>query len=549
MLKKVSKLFLIGVSCLFLITARFLFLNEFPVGILHDEVDVTLSSKYYFNNGTDISGIPFPKSLFVTKSWAGIAGLPSFLLTYVYGPFKLSPLVIRIPFVFVSILVSFFIYLIIFELTKNKRISLISLFVSFVNPWLYFYSRQPTEAPFALLFVLIGLYIFLKASGYKIFWSLIFFIASFYSYFGAKPVVPVLVIGLAFFANKLVKPRIKFLGLVFVISMFLLVFSYFALSKYYGGGTLGQRENQLTFLNFDKYSSIVNDVRRESIDFPLKSIFFNKYTIFLKITASKFLGPFSYEYLFLSGDSVVPFGDHGVLYLFDLPVMLFGVYFLLKSNNKNEKKLLLLLVLLFLAGSVGPAVSVVGNQFVFRAFLHIPAYILLISFALSKLNKPIFAISLFIYFLLFINFLVFFFFRYSISQQDNHFVAERVVASYLHRVDKAYVISLEPERLFYQAVFYNGSANRALFSDKCPVFEKGLTYIVESKLACGIEDNYVVIQNQKDSGVKYKIVNDKLCKDVNLTNYRRDHKVSDYNIEALDNVTFCNRWIQNGKTN
>lgn len=558
MLKKALKQFsqnkyslIIIVGLLILVAIRFVWLNEFPVGVLHDEIDVSLSSKYYFEKGTDISGIKFPKSLFVTNSWASISGLPSYLLTNIYGPFSLTPLVIRIPYVVISLITALVISLLVYEITKLKKTAILSCLISLMNPWLYFYSRQPTEAPFSLLFALFGTYLFLKLKNNNRLWSLIFFVPSFYSYFGAKPVIPIFIILFVIGYNKFVDKLSAKTIYIFVLSSILLVVTYFWISRYYGGGTLNQRENQLTFLNFDRYSNIVNIKRRESIDFPFRDIFYNKYTVFVGISIYKVLGPFSPNFLFLSGDSVVPFEDHGVLYYIDLPLILLGIYYFIGTNDKKEKELFFLTILLLISGAVGPGVSLMGDQFVFRAFLQIPAYIILIAYAFSKMNYKILIVALIIYVVSFVNFLVFFFFRYSISQQDNHFITERVIASYIKRVNNnVTMVTSEPERLYYQAEFYNDDADRELFVDKClDNYLISKTYIVDAKLDCKINNDFIVIQNQKDSGVKYKIINDKLCNQNLLTNYRRNHLISDYNIEAMDDKIFCNRWIQNGKTN
>ena len=469
-----------------------------------------------------------------------MSGLPSYLLSPIYGPFELLPIVIRAPFVIVSIFIGLFISLIIFELTKNKKFSLISFFVSLINPWLYFYSRQPTEAPFALLFALIGIYLFFKLKFQKIIYPFIFFILSFYSYFGAKPVIPVLLLSLSLFNKKLVIISISF--------VLLLTSSYFYISKSLNGSTLSQRSNQITFLNLEKYAEVVNQNRRVSVDFLLKEVFYNKFTVFAKITTSKFVNQFSPEFLFLSGDGVVPFADHGVLYLLDGLMIIIALYYFSNSKDKGEKNLLVLCLILFISGSVASTISTVGNQFVFRSFLHIPLYIILISYGIYKFNFKVVVVGLYI--LLFINFLIFFLFRYSIDQQDNHFITERIVASYLNRTKlETIVVTSESERIYYQTVFYNKHAQRKLFTNICPKIEIGKTYLIDSKLDCTIDGDFVVIQSQKDSGVKYRIYDDKLCNFDDLTPYRRVHFISDYDVERLDDKIFCNRWIQNGKTN
>jgi hypothetical protein len=568
MLKKVLKPFLIVVSIALLILIRFAYINEFPVGILHDEADVSLSAKTYWKFGTDLSGIKFPQSLFVTNTWAYLSGLPSFLLSPFFGPTKLDPGTIRFPFVLIGIGISLFIALMIYEITKNKKISLISLFVSLINPWLFFYSRQATEAPFALFFSLVGIYLFFKLKKSKILFSIPFFVFSFFSYFGAKPAVPVLMILLTAIHWWKIRSSSRMTYIVMFASAILLVLVYFMASKSMNGSTFAQRRNQLTFSNLDKYSTIVDEKRRSSIDFPAKNIFYNKITVLLDISIRQLLKPFSVNYLFVSGDGILSFGEHGVLYLPDLIFIILGFALLSKSKQKSDKLVLLLVIALFVSGSIGPMISSSGDQQIFRAFLHIPAYMLLISYGL---NSTPYILSVLIYTVFFINFLTFFLFRYSIEQQDNHFITERILSGYIDRSEghseKLVVVVNETSKAFYQYAFYSNIIDRLsrlpvykgkedIVSDKitftvnCPEYNKNTLLIAESTSDCSnFGDDFEVIQSQKDAGVRFRIYNDNLCPKDSLTNYRREHLISDYNIEKMSDYNFCNRWIQNGKTN
>lgn len=569
MLKKALKPFLIVTSILALLIVRFILLNNFPVGVLHDEIDVVMSAKTYWLFGKDLSGVEFPKSMFVTDTWAYLSGLPSYLLSPVYGLVNtFTPEIIRLPFVVLSLITIYYIYLILVEFTKDKKIWPYVLIISLVNPWLFFYSRQPTEAPFSLLFALMAIYYFLKYDGLRsLIISIPLFLAAFFSYFGAKPSIPVLMILIAMVSAYKEKKILLTKNVVLFSFAFLIPLIYLFASNFYGGGTLSDRSEQLTFMNFEKYSMMVDESRRSSIDFQYKEIFFNKFSVFTKVSLQKFFGPYSFEYLFISGDSVVPFGDHGVLYIIDLLFIAIGLIYLIKSKKRNEKTILFLVLALLISGSVGPAISVMGNQFVFRAFLHIPAYILLIILGVRKIN--IFLILL-LYSLFFINFIIFFFFRYSIAQQDNHFISDRVLSNYLSRSSQKNDVNVtvqETDRIFYLYAFYNNIysnldempeykeetsivSNNIVFSKICPLVNDEKTiFILESRSECkNLGENYLVIQNQNDAGVKYKIYNDSICDRNMLTPYRRSHLISDYNIEKMSDQVFCNRWIQNGKT-
>src|SRR3989304_9983963 len=82
-------LFFLVIS-VFLIAVRFLWLDKFPPGFNHDEVDVVLSAKNYWVNGADISGVKFPLPLIATKTEGVSAGLPSILLAPILGPLDVN---------------------------------------------------------------------------------------------------------------------------------------------------------------------------------------------------------------------------------------------------------------------------------------------------------------------------------------------------------------------------------------------------------------------------------------------------------------------------
>lgn len=566
------KLFIILGILLFGILFRFLWLDKFPVGMNHDEIDVTLSAKSYWRFGTDISGIPFPKSLFITRTEAALSGFPSILLAPILGLLKSTPTLVRIPFVLVSLLTMFFLSLLAWDFTKNRKLTIIVCLVSLISPWLFFYSRSPTEVPFSLLFTLIGIYLLFRFYGKKIFYSLPFFIAAFLSYFGAKPVVPVLVVFLIFIHAKTIAKTALKTYILYVLLLVGLVGVYIFGSLSTPGSTYLIRHKELSILSPDKYSGAVNEERRASISYPLKTLFFNKFVSLVENVERKYVGSISPNYLFFSGDELVPFQEHGVLYLLDLVFIVLGIISVGKLKNKKEKILAYIILSLFIAGPIGSAITVIGNQYIFRSFLLIPAFILLISlginFALNnfkfKYGTSIFVIA---YLIFFLNFLYFFFFRYSIKQQENHFLRERVLSNYLIRTksegEEILFVSKYPIRAMLEYVFFSNYLDRV---GELPQKEKGESYeidgiaftgdcdaanVISSKTiiidqrACSIpsRNNYVVIENQKDAGSQFIIYNDKLCKDERLTPWRREHLLSDYSIEKMNDALFCRRWI------
>jgi hypothetical protein len=536
-----------------LIAVRFLWLNEFPPGINHDETDVTLSARSIWKTGKDISGVPFPSYFFFTKTDAGLAMLPSTIFSPIYGLFKLSAWGDRLPYVFVNLLTVFAISYLAYILTKKKSIFWISLFVSLTNPWLFYYSKVANESPLALLFVLIGIIVFLKAKiDTKVLYSIPLFLASFFSYQGAKVTIPIFVILFVLFSKIARNLKFKYLLIFLVLPVIYYLVSYFS-----GGSTFHKRQNELIFSKLPYYSSITNEQRRGSIDFPLKNLYYNKYSYLTGQVLKKYVSFISPEFLFFRGDEAVLFEEQGLMLLVDLIFILIGLAVISRYRSGKRMDAWALVALLFISGTTSSAISVSSTQYIYRGYLLIPGLILLIVFGIDFLAEklrfsPIHYLLIgLIYLFSFVWFLVFFFFRHPILGQENNFLSERVLSSYLvrlefqNKLDGVSVVTPFPERVRGEYYFFSNSDTSPDISEDCGNINPENTFVISSKIICPQEKDLkpIVIQNQIDTGAIFKIYNDKLCTGINMVPYRRSHFVSDYNIEKMDNATFCNRWI------
>lgn len=562
------------------IFARFLWLNYFPSGIDHDQAEVILSSKSLFLFGVDSSGTKFPQLLFSNFTKAGIAGLPSTLLAPILGIINLNLINTRIVFVCVNILTVIFLSFFVYEITKNKYYLISTLSIGLINPWFFTYSRQPTEAPFSLLLIMIGIYLFFKYWDKNFYYSLPFFVGAFYSYFGAKPIIPLLITGILIihFVNN--KKRVISLYITYLLLSMLLVLPYFSISRTVTTGDTYVRRSvqEIIFLNPNLFTEKVNEFRRASIDFPNKEILYNKYVFMIQEFFKKYTSWLSSDFLIWGGDArgMYRFDDHGLIYGIDVIFLILGIYLLgISLKNKENNVLKYLILLLFIISPIPPALSLNGESFYYRGFILPVGFILLISYGVSELiqkskrkYKNLLMLGIYtVYLLSFINFLIFYFFRYPVKQQENNFTDKRILSNYLLRsIIPVVVVTTSPHTMLNQYLFYSGEikyAKNMLSAEKysylyknfeltkeCPKSFFNKTIVLDSRINCSVDNNeFITIQNQNDSGVVFKIFNDKLCNNVRLENYRRNHKISDYNIEKMTNTEFCNRWIQNGESN
>lgn len=579
MLKKVLKQFFqdrkyyLFLSLIFLgIIARFMLVDRFPPGINHDELDVILSAKTHWKYGKDLSGVSFPESLIFTETKAGLSGLPSFILSSFIGVSEMNLLNARLPFILLGFIIVYFIAAIVWMITSDKKLTLISVFISLLNPWLFFYSRSTTEAPFALLFSLIGIYFFYKNKKKLIFVSTASFILAFFSYYGAKPVIPILV-SILYLSRIFSKNyQIRNTLIINLVLFFLVVGGFFVLLLGNINSTFVSRSPELIFSRWSDFGVIVDEQRRASIEFPLKNLVWNKPVQLVVEFSKKYFGWISFDFLFFSGDprATYRFGDHGLFLILDSIFIIVGFIAYGKTkeiNNVDLKKFRNLVLLLLLVGPIGAALTKIDNSYVFRGFLLIPALIFTISLGVYKLSgllryKKTFVIIAVVYIALFINFIVFFNFRYSVKQQENQFLSERVLANYLIKNNFEIPVTVYvklPLMIYNGFIFFSNNISEEVvigqkdeiayqyknytFTNKCDInSEKGL-FIVEDGYCDYDNTNFLVIQDQKDSGSIFKIYNDILCQDKNLTPYRREHFIEDYLIEDMDRSAFCERWI------
>lgn len=528
---------------LFGIFIRFLWL-ELPVGINHDEADVILSAYSYLRTGADISGVSFPRSLIVSNTEAGLSGLPSLILAPIIGNITLSLSSVRIPYVVLNSATGVVLALITSKLTKSTRTGLAVLAVYLISPWSFLYTRATTEAPFVLFFVLLGILALLQRQR-KYFWaSLLFFVAAFFSYQGTKVILPLLVpiilLGRHYYYRKSSLSDIaKYLFLFFITAAV-----FFTLSFSSPVSTANQRADELIFSS-QELSSTVNDLRRESVGSTLTPLQINKFTVGIWDGLQRYLGLFSPDFLFISGDprATYTFERHGMFYLIDVVLIMVGLVYLI---NKGDRLLKLLIVSLLVLAPLVSFISVVESSYVFRAVLAMPALIMLSGIGLSEImSRKLVTVVLSIILLFSVfNFYHWYFYGYTVRHQQSHYFSERVLASYaLRNNGNLEIWTTEPTAIAQQIYFYSSSLKvpeNVSIVRGCGTLEEGKTTVIDIKANCDVGENKIIeIVDRKDAGTNFKVVNDLLCKNYPLERFPAQHSLEKYAIENTSDEEFC----------
>jgi 4-amino-4-deoxy-L-arabinose transferase-like glycosyltransferase len=257
---------------------------------------------------------------------------------YLLGP---SILAVRLPNFILSILALIFFFKLIKTLSHNSLLAISCLFVLSISPWHLHFSRGAWESNAALSLVIIGTYFFyhfLNTKKTRFFLSfVILFAISLYTYHSARIFAPLLALFLLIFNHRSLAKDLPRL-IPSILSGFLiclpLLFSLInggALTRLSGVGLTSDtgpvwRSNEL-----------LNHHQAATPDFLVFRLLHNYRISYLISWGQKYLSHYDLNFLFLNGDEVprsrVPF--MGQNYLFELPLLILGILFLLKSDHKK----------------------------------------------------------------------------------------------------------------------------------------------------------------------------------------------------------------------
>ncbi|MBU0618825.1 hypothetical protein KKD62_01160 [Patescibacteria group bacterium] len=564
---------------------RLWWIEIFPVGITHDEMDYIINAKAIYLTGRDTSGTWSPLSLTAKSYKTPTAELPSLIMAPFIGPIKLSFRSAKIPYVIANTFLIIITSLIVFHFIGFRAAFITGLLFA-INPWSIHFSRTAFEAPLAICFFLTGLYILLKTKSWKILLTFPFFFLGFFSYHGTKllflPFVLVIIM-FHYFTTKGSKSKKPYIVL-FLLS--LLIFLYFTFSLKYQAA--GNRTKELIFFASNTISQVVDYERRASIPTRVTQIFSNKATHIIKAFTSQYLASVSSTLLFVNGEQRGAYSTwhHGLFYYIDFILLLIGIIVMANQN----KHFFYLLLSLGLIAPLPAALSNLGESYVLRAALLFPILIIFVSRGisflicasgrLSKLSAITFVI---VYFIFLTNFLYLYFYRYPVYGSEGFFFSERILSHYIHRVKnktkQLVVVSKEPWFLFEQYLFYSKIYEtreiakevaqtiqteeysyeniKFIFAQTCEEvstqLDKNMTLIINKDIPCtkfqpSTEVPIKIIANTEDGGWIFKIYNDHLCNNYSTQTYPKPTSIKEYQLSQLDDKLFCNAWIMTTST-
>lgn len=329
-MKFLNKYAIIEIFILALMLRIIFVLSPVPPSINWDEASLGYNAFSILQTGKDEWGRVMP----LTFEAFGDYKLPGYIYTLApfIAIFGLNEFSVRLPSVIFGSLAVIFLYLIVLELSKNKKWALLSATLLAISPWHFFLSRIALEANLALSFFLIGFYFLL--TGLKKHLMLlpasIMFGLSIFTYNSARIFVPLFLFLYLILQWKQLKfSKIAILSAI-IFGIFLAVGFYLALfqdssARYYWVRILD--EGAISFLDQARNTSTWPDL--------ITKLIYNRPTYFIYNFILNYSKHLSFNFLALAGGSNYQFSlpGMGLMYLVELPLLIYGLLKLLKNKT------------------------------------------------------------------------------------------------------------------------------------------------------------------------------------------------------------------------
>lgn len=356
---------------------RLPFLDKYPNGFSQDEAIQGYTAYSILKTGKDEWGTFLP---LIPRSFGDYK---SPLYTYLTIPsvaiFGLNEFAVRLPSALAGIATVLLLFFLVRKLFGDDLIALLSAFFLAISPWHFQFSRSALEANLLPFFIILGFLLFVHGIEKSKFLMISFLIfgLSIYSYQSAKLFVPLFAVCLLVWVRKKLSFRL--------VSLLILTLTIFFIPILFSPGP-----RTLDVSIFKKEQLLaVNDQLESCLKFfPVEicRAFYNKATFSSTFFANNYLSYFSPSFLFTQNRPNVSFLNlpgTPLYYLFQLPLVLMGVYFILTKKN-----LKLPLFSWLLLGPL-PAALTIGEMHVQRSVSFLPLFSILAALGVIFLHHKI----------------------------------------------------------------------------------------------------------------------------------------------------------------
>lgn len=368
---------------------RFVLLGANPPSLNWDETSIGYNAYSILKTGKDEYGN------FLPLSFRSFDDFKPPVYIYLTVPsvaiFGLTEFAVRFPAAILGVVAVIVIYYLTREVFSNftdksrESIALLAAFFLAVSPWHLQFSRAAYEGNVGLFFILLGTYLFFKSfrNKYFLYPSTASFILSLYSYHSFRLIVPIYMLFLLIVFWKRIL-RFKKETIISALVFFMLAVPVY-ISFINPQGTGSRLSMVSIFSESDGLKETLNQLQVDKSNGNILGIIFNNRRFYFAREMIKgYLDHFSPNFWYINGAG--SFHHHpvnfGMDYIWGLPFLLAGFYFLMK---KMSRKILTILVLLLLAPL--PASLTTGTPHGVRAIAMIPGLVLLTSTGVYFLLK------------------------------------------------------------------------------------------------------------------------------------------------------------------
>lgn len=332
---------------------RFWELGINPPSVDWDEASIGYNAYSILKTGADEYGNKFPLSIrsfddYKPALYVYLDIIPVFL-------FGLNEFAVRLPAAIFGVLTVIAVYFLVKEIS-SKMTSLIAAFFFAVSPWHLQFSRAAFEGNVGLFFFISGFFFFLKAlkNGKFFYLSSVLFLLSLYSYHSFRLFIPLFLLALLVIFWRGI---FNFKKEAIISMLILFLFSFPIWNSFLGevSGT-GARLSMVTI--FSDPTVIDDSIKRIDYDKNnndyIGAALHNRRIVYFLAAAKGYLDHFNPDFLFIHGDGGVQHHavNVGMLYLWDIPFILAGIYYLLRKNNRFTLALFASFLLAPIAASI-----------------------------------------------------------------------------------------------------------------------------------------------------------------------------------------------------
>ena len=354
-------------------------LGSFPHGVTGDEIQQGYTAYSILNTGKDEWGD------FLPLNPRGFGDYKPPLYSYLTIPFVavfgLSVFATRI----LSALSGTLMVLVIYFLAKeffDRKVGLIAAAMFAIQPWQIFVSRIGWESNLGMLLFSLGALLFIKSfkKNYLLFFSILSLGLSTLSYHSYKLLTLLFLVSVIFIYRKAL---LKFNRAVVILgSLVLIVFLVVNAYGYIFSGA-GKRANDTAIYSEDNISKLRVMQFEDLLPEPFRRIVNNKYQYIAGEFIQNYVGYYSLNFIFTSirsDYSVLNMSGKGILFIWELPLVLLGVFLLIKEKPKWLKVILLWLILAPI-----PAALTKDYMHAGRAEVLLPILVVISAFGLYNL--------------------------------------------------------------------------------------------------------------------------------------------------------------------